>query len=241
MNKTKKHTGNLNISETQVSVDTNINYVGIEITFIGRMAIESVLPSYYLVQKGNNKIVILKFLNNDEIHNDLFNYFGQCLISRATIVDKDNVKHNLYINKLALELWNTLYDVDVTAGNDWDSLTRNWEDIDFEGRNDDVKKLTIIKDYDKETKSISITRQYSKKPVNIAKKDRNSARLTDLYTKGQEYKKVSNNTDYSGKYYIDLTTKQIYTDSGELLTTIKDIKKIIKGISHGTKLSSSNY
>ena len=241
MNKDKQYIGNLNISETSVEVDTDINYVGIEIEFIGRMSIESLLPSYYLVSKGKNKIIILKFLKNEIIQNELFNYTGQCLISKAILIDNKNVKHTLYLNKPSLQLWNTLYDSETADGYDWATLTRNWEDIDFEGRNDDIKSLNLVKDYDKETKTLSITREYIKKPTRIAKKDTLNTRLTDLYTNGQEYKKVSNNEDYSGKYYVDLNTKKVYTESEELLKAKKDITKIRKGMSYGTKLSSSNY
>ena len=72
----------------------------------------------------------------------------------------------------------------------------------------------------------------------MAQKDRLNSKLTGFNTKGQEYKKVSNNQKYSGAYYVDLNTNKLYTDNDELLTPIKDIKQINYKISFFIKIKN---
>ena len=247
MIKEKIYTGNLNITESKVFVDTEINYRAIEINYIGTLAIESLLPSNYLVTKGSSKVIILNFSNDVTIESDLFKYMGQCLITEASIYKKDKTKHKLLIARTALQLWNTLRKQDRSDGTktyDYDYLTRNWEDMKFEGRSNDIKKLVTKNIYDKEANTNTLKQETIEKPSNVAQNDIISNKLTGLYTKGQEYKKVSNNEYYSGNYYININTKKIYTESGELLIAIKDIKQIKKGkkvTGYGSRTSSDNY
>ena len=234
MIKDKIYTGNLNITENKVFIDTTINYNAIEIDYIGNLAINVLLPDYFMVSKGANKVIIIKFQKNETISSDLFEYTGQCLITKAFMCSDYNKKHNLLVNKPSLELWNTI-------SSNWEDLTNNWEDIDFEGRNDDIKTLDIKSNYDESTRSYTIKREHIDKPVNIAKKDTLQARLSGLTTNGLEYKKATNNETYSGSYYVNLITKEIFTESDELLIPIKSTKKIKKGLSYGTRTPSDNY
>ena len=234
MLKEKIYTGRINITESKVFIDTDINYSAIEINYIGNLAITSLLPEYFMMSKGNNKILIVKFQKNDIITSDLFEYTGQCLITKSYIYSNYEEKHSLIINKPSLELWNTL-------ASNWEDLTNNWEDIDFEGRNDDIKSLNIKNIYDESTNSYTTEREYITKPSNIAKKSRYSGRLSGLTTNGLEYKKATNNEAYTGSYYVNLITKEVFTDGGDLLIPIKSTDKIRKGISYGTRASSDNY
>ena len=61
MLKEKIYTGRINITESKVFIDTDINYNAIEIDYIGNLSITSLLPDYFMISKGNNKIVIVKF------------------------------------------------------------------------------------------------------------------------------------------------------------------------------------
>ena len=242
--KEKSYTGNLNITESKVFIDTDIDYAAIEINYIGTLAIKSLLPNNFLVSKGSSKVIILKFSNDNTIQSDLFKYMGQCLITKASIYKKDKTKHKLVINKSSLQLWNALRKQDRADGEksyDYDTLTRNWEDIKFEGRNNDIRKITYKNIYDKDANTNTLKKEIIKKPLNIAQKDRLSNKLTGLNTKGQEYKKALNNENYAGGYYVSLSTNKIYTDNDELLKPIKDIKQIRKGKQYGTRTSSNNY
>tara|TARA_R110000824_G_scaffold178361_6_gene358015 strand:+ start:1460 stop:2164 length:705 start_codon:yes stop_codon:yes gene_type:complete len=234
MIKNKNNIGRINITETDVLIDTDINYRAIEIHYTKTMSIKGLMPSYFLIKKSENKILIIKFQENNHIQEELFSYIGECNIIRAYLVDEKHSMQELIINKPALQLWDTL-------DQDWESLTANWEDIGFEGRNNDIEKLNIKHIRDKEAGTHTITRE----PVNTiqrtAQKDRLSNKLAGLNTKGQEYKKALNNENYSGKYYIDLTTNKLYTDNNELLIPIKDIKQIRKGKQYGTRTPSNNY
>ena len=66
MNKEKKYTGNLNIGKKNVSIDTDINYQAIEIKYAGTMNVSSLLPNNYILEKGSNKIIIVKMIKDDK-------------------------------------------------------------------------------------------------------------------------------------------------------------------------------
>ena len=49
------------INENTVEIKTDISYRGIELRYKGELYINNKLPSNYIVQKGNKKIIIIKF------------------------------------------------------------------------------------------------------------------------------------------------------------------------------------
>ena len=161
MNKEKKYTGNLNIGKKNVSIDTDINYQAIEIKYAGTMNVSSLLPNNYILEKGSNKIIIVKMIKDDNILNDLFSYRGMAIITHCIIVDANLNKYNLYVNKSNLELWNTLMGEKSIA--DWDYLTNHWEDISFDGNNNKRNYLYKKTTFDKETKTYTTTKEIRKK------------------------------------------------------------------------------
>ena len=156
MNVKKTHKGNLNIGKNIVSLDTNIIYQGIEIDYIGTINITSLLPNNYIVSYKNNKIIIIKLIKNNENILDLFSYIGLAIISKCTLVTKDLKKHNLFVNKSNIETYDRL------NGN-WESLTRNYQDLDFDGNNN--KKSYVYKRYikDEDTNTTTQIREIRKK------------------------------------------------------------------------------
>lgn len=156
MNVKKTHKGNLNIGKNIVSLDTNIIYQGIEIDYIGTINITSLLPNNYIVSYKNNKIIIIKLIKNNENILDLFSYKGLAIISKCTLVTKDLKKHNLFVNKSNIETYDRL------NGN-WESLTRNYQDLDFDGNNN--KKSYVYKRYikDEDTNTTTQIREIRKK------------------------------------------------------------------------------
>ena len=161
MNREKKYTGNLNIGKKNVSIDTDINYQAIEIEYIGTINISSLLPNNYIVNNGNNKIIIVKMVKDDNILNDLFSYRGMAIITHCMIVDANLNKYNLYVNKSNLELWNTLIGEKSSA--DWDYLTNHWEDISFDCNNNKRNYLYKKTTFDKETNTYTTTKEIRKK------------------------------------------------------------------------------
>ena len=161
MNREKKYTGNLNIGKKNVSIDTDINYQAIEIKYAGTMNVSSLLPDNYILEKGSNKIIIVKMVKDDNILNDLFSYRGMAIITHCMIVDANLNKYNLYVNKSNLELWNTLIGEKSSA--DWDYLTNHWEDISFDGNNNKRNYLYKKTTFDKETNTYTTTKEIRKK------------------------------------------------------------------------------
>ena len=169
MIKRKTYKGNLNIGEHIVSIDTDIEFQGIEIEYVGSMTIISLLSSDYLVKIGGNKIIIVKMSLNEEKITDLFQYKGVAMISRCRIITPEFESIKMSINKLILQLWNTLMKTQRTetggAGTeqDWAYLGENWEDIDFDGKNN-KKYYTYRKTtYDEDAKTYTTTKEIRKK------------------------------------------------------------------------------
>jgi hypothetical protein len=116
-----------------------------------------------------NKIVISN-IGKNKINSKgmLFEYVGKAIITRCKVFNFARIKHTLRIHKTSLELWNTLsksqaYDGNQSAEQDWDFLTRNWEDINFDGNNS--KKPYIFKKtfYDNEAKLHTTIKEIRKK------------------------------------------------------------------------------
>jgi len=152
----KKH-NNLNIGEQVVSIETNILYAAIEIEYIGDVKLINLLPSDYMIQKGKRKIIILKTNNSAEQVSDLFKYRGKAYITRAKVIESNLNSVNLFVNRSALQLWN------VMGLEEWDNLTRNWEDIDFDGNNAKYKYIHKTRTYDNESRQFTTTKEIRKK------------------------------------------------------------------------------
>ena len=165
MIKEKTYTGNLNIAKKIVSVDTDIDYRCIIIHYIGQMNIKEINADL-IINDGRNKILIMN-LKNKKI-SELFGYRGMALFSRCILTDRNRMEHNLYINKSNLELWNTLHkNKEVNATDSvvqvWESLTRFWEDMDFDGNNAKKPYIHRTTSYDKETKTYTTIKEIRKK------------------------------------------------------------------------------
>ena len=161
MNREKTYTGNLNVGKKSISVDTDIDYRYIVIHYVGQMNIKEI-NSDLKIQYGNNKILIMN-LKNKKI-SELFEYRGMALFSRCVLTDRNRRKHNLYINKSNLELWNTLQKAkkigtENSSEQVWESLTRFWEDMDFHGNNAKKPYTYRTTSYDEETRTLTVTKE----------------------------------------------------------------------------------
>jgi hypothetical protein len=156
MNRKKTYNGNLNIGQKTIRIDTNINYQGIEIEYVGTVNITSLLPSSYIVKSGNNKVIIIKLIKNDDILSDLFTYKGVAMITKCMIVTQDLETHNIYINKSNLELYNRL-------DGDYDNISKNWNDLSFDGNNNKKSYIYRKSTLDEENKTFTTIKEIRKK------------------------------------------------------------------------------
>ena len=156
MNVTDTYKGNLNIGKEKVSLDTNIIYQGIQLEYVGTINIASLLPSNYIVSNGNNKIIIAKLTKDSDNFLYLFKYKGLAIISKCILVTEDLKKHILYINKSNIDTYGML-------DNSWDNLTRNYEDLEFDGNNNKKRYLFKRRIKDEDTGIVTETREIRKK------------------------------------------------------------------------------
>ncbi len=156
MNRKKTYNGNLNIGQKTIRIDTNINYQGIEIEYVGTINITSLLPSSYIVKSGNNKVIIIKLIKNDDILSDLFTYKGVAMITKCMIVTQDLETHNIYINKSNLELYNRL-------DGDYDNISKNWNDLSFDGNNNKKSYIYRKSTLDEENNTFTTIKEIRKK------------------------------------------------------------------------------
>ena len=178
------------IKEKSVEINTDIVYQGIEIRYKGELYINNKLPNDFIVQKGNNKIIIIRFSNNDEIIEELFEYNGNCNIYYAKMVDKDLNEYDLITKKPALQTWSALgtkrLDDNSTSKYLWESLTTNYDDLYFNGNNSYAKTLKQVSKIDNEANKITTTKETSRKLSYLGKKDTN---LTTLPKTGNNKQK----------------------------------------------------
>ena len=164
MNKEKTYNGNLNIGKKIVSVDTDLEFKTIVIEFVGELKVKKI--NNLNIIKGYNKLLIMNLEKKNLT--ELFEYVGMALFIKCTLTDFVKTKHNLYINKHSLELWDTLNKTPEPGTNvelvqTWESLTRYWEDIDFDGNNAKKPYTHRITSYDAETNKYTEIKEIRKK------------------------------------------------------------------------------
>ena len=166
MIKRQGHIRSLNVDESKVSIDVDINWQGIEINYVGNMNITTLLPNEYMVANGNGKILIIKMGYNDDSTLDLFAYTGSAMITKCIIATKELTKHRININKLSLQVWNSMKG-SIKGGSlssqTYESIGEFWEKLDFDGNNKKMSYIYQKNVYDKETKSFTKTKEIRKK------------------------------------------------------------------------------
>ncbi len=164
--------GYIKINQYDVEIETDINYQAIEISFNGIMDIQPLIGKNYIIKKGYNKIIIAKLNYDYAIVSKIFKYRGIANINSCTLIDKDYNKYNIYVDKSILQIWNRLkgYVVKYSESNpdnnvkqDWAYLTRNWEDIEFDGNNNKYSYIHVKTNKNVGTGTHSITREVRKK------------------------------------------------------------------------------
>ena len=215
------------IEGKKVSIETDIIFKAIEIGCRGELYINSLLPTDFLVSKGFNKLIILRFNKGVDVYKDLFEFESSCSIAYAKIVDADLIDHNLLIDKIANVTWDAMGTKIDINGNEtrqtWDSLTTNWNLLKSPNKSN-VERFSVIKDYDAETNTTTKTKTSITEKFTLHKKDRNIGVLGNQVTNGKEYKIKGKNTPYNGLYHIYTDTLKVMTGA----TPDKTSKELIR-------------
>jgi len=166
----KTYNGNLNIEQNKISVDTSYQYIGIEIQYTGKINIQSLMPNGWTYHNNllASRITIKKDSESSTKLSDLFKYRGKAIITKCSLILDVGRTINLSINRSNLELWNTLRKTSTLGttdgvAQDWAYLTKNWEDISFDGNNAKRPYIYRKTTYDKETNTFNTITEIRKK------------------------------------------------------------------------------
>ena len=183
------------INNKNVEIETDIVYKAIELYYDGELYIENLLPSDYIVQKGNRQIIIIRFNRNDEILKELFNYDGYCNIFSAYLIDQENLQVPLIIEKPAALTWEKMGTRKNSSNEerkvDWEYMTTSYNDMDNTGRNDYINSFKFKRTVDDEGRTKTGTKELSRKLSLKNKKDINLTTLESLGVKTKEIKKAT--------------------------------------------------
>jgi hypothetical protein len=215
------------IEGTKVSIDSDIIYKAIEIGFRGELYIKSLLPTDFLVSKGFNKLIILRFNKGVDVYEDLFEFESSCNIAYAKIVDANLIEHNLLIDKIANVSWGAMgTKIDINGNKTtqtWDRITTNWNLLRSPNKSN-VERFSVIKDYDAETNTTTRTKTSIKEKFTLHKKDRNIGVLGNQATNGKEYRIKGKKATYNGLYHVYTDTLKVMTGA----TPDKTSKELIR-------------
>ena len=161
----KTYNGSINIGKKIVSVDTDLDFRAIIIYYVGKIRIREMHKGINV--RKNTKTIIVENIKNEKI-NELFTYQGSALFKRCTLLDTNRRSHILSINNSNLELWETLKEskkngIAVGTEQDWESLTRFWENMDFDGNNAKKSYIHRTLSYDRETNTYTTIKEIRKR------------------------------------------------------------------------------
>ena len=157
----------ININEQLVTIDTEIPYKAIELLYYGELYIDNVMPNDYIVQKGNGKIIIIRFNTNVEIVTDLFKYDGSCGVYEGYLLDQDKTKHQLSIKRKSSSNFNTMY------GQKWEYISNDYNTIKNDISNDRIDSLKIRNEIDTTTGKSTQIKEIVRTNKQLSKKDKN--------------------------------------------------------------------
>lgn len=161
----KTYNGNINIGKKIVSVDTDLDFRSIVIYYVGKIRIRKIHKGINV--RKTTKTIIVENIKNEKI-TELFTYQGVALFKKCSILDPKRRLHSLSINNSNLELWDTLTKSKKNGkavGSDqaWESMTRFWEDMDFDGNNAKKSYIHRTLSYDRETNTYTTIKEIRKR------------------------------------------------------------------------------
>tara|TARA_R110002012_G_scaffold40302_2_gene111055 strand:+ start:309 stop:806 length:498 start_codon:yes stop_codon:yes gene_type:complete len=165
MIKAKKIKNFITIDKQKVSyVSGNKYFRIIEFNYTGKIKIKSLLDENFVIKRNKNKILIINF-SNANFSEDLFSYTGKLKIFNCNAYTPSNRVLRLFVNQHELQQWNTFMKSKDEDGDGpiYDSMTINWEDMDFDGNNNKSKRIHRKTIYDKETRTYTTTKEIRKR------------------------------------------------------------------------------
>ena len=167
-----------------VELETDVIYQAIELKYSGNLYINNLLPDDYIVNKGNGKVIIVRFNRRDEIIKELFEYDGYCNIYYGYLIDKELQKHKLIISKPSVVTWNSMNKKNYIDGTSkttlWESLTTDYDLMENSNRNDIVKSKLKTIHFDPNTKAKTDTTLQRQSLSKRAKRDTNLSTIEKL-------------------------------------------------------------
>ena len=123
------------------AIDSNVEIMGIEIHFTGKVQITPDLPDNWIMQGNQNKLLIFTLQNAPLQKHSLFNYIGEINIVKSVIANKNGLKINYFIED-SKSNW-------LTESLNFDINTSQWKDIKDFRKKVEVKKTSYnLPDYD---------------------------------------------------------------------------------------------
>ena len=165
MIKQKNITSFINIDKQKVSLISNNKYFRvIEFSYTGNIKIKSLLDENFVIKSNKDKILIINF-SNALFSENLLSYKGQLKIFNCNAYTPSNRVLKLFVNQQELQQWNTFMKSKDEDGDGpiYDSMTINWEDMDFDGNNNKSKRIHRKTIYNKETRTYTTTKEIRKR------------------------------------------------------------------------------
>ena len=166
----------LQIYKNKISLKNIFSFRALEIYYHRHINISTLLSQEYVVKKSSSKILIINLGNIDSeirvrnfntisehkhVNNieelDLLTYRGEALIEKCYYYNATGGKSPLFIDRIRKDFWNNLIN-DYT----WESITTNWEDLNYDGNNNKLNVLKRTKVVDKEAKTTIIKKELRK-------------------------------------------------------------------------------
>ena len=244
-------TPELIIDKEKVSLNCSFNFGVIFIKYRGRLFIEQLISSDYVIKKKNDKIGIFSFRKPHYSKVDLFKYNGRCRIVKCEVFGSDTEKiisnrsgrlRKSRVRRLAtikgtdVDAWSRLgYKKDTPT---WDKMRTYYSGYDWNGRNDMIKVPVLEnQQYDYHATKVPDNRYTEKtilKPNPATKVDKIFPYIGNL----RSYSGIidKNGENYQGSFYMVKKNKSLYKGK----EPSKDVKKTKVYIKSKTNLYKSN-
>ena len=167
-NNTKHSIRKLIISSDKVTCISPDRFRVLEMNYVGDITIFSLLSNNYVISKSTSKIIILNFNtsnlydNTDNQSLELFKYKGTAIFSEPFLATKHKYKFRLTVETIGYETWDGLSRAGQTNYS-WDYMTRNWEDLSYDGKNNKISFIKNKVEVDNDTNIRTVKREIRKK------------------------------------------------------------------------------
>ena len=229
----------LYVSETVVSIKTNIDFRAIVIKHNNDFSCSTLLSNNFLFKKTDNKILIMKLNNETYTDLDLFTYKGAFTGHQVDVYNKAGSVTNLSINRDIIVNWDNLTPVIDKDGNKteqaWEGLSTWYEKMSFDGRNNYINALVsrpiiLDEDFTQDVmyKKLEYKEYYEKQVPLTNGQDETQEIVSGLYTSGNIYRIKGSKNSYSGFYHYHIRAKKVMTGEQHTQSSEELVKYTIR-------------